>query len=493
MPGKNYDAQEMELNLTDMLWTIIMKWRVVFICGILFAILAGGVSYIRSGKRIEAAKQATTQEIRLEGEALDNAMDYLAYWELYKKQKKYNENSLMMQLDGNGFYKAVLAYYVDNQFTIEYPQINKKNNIFAFTSQYISFLECDEFYDKLPDIGDDQNKKAYYSEAIDLSNRYGGGKTIQIDDNLMVIAVYNEDKETCLAIAEIIDETVLEKKAEVTRLLGEHEVTRIRNECIFTADTDLLFYQNQNFTAQNTQRVNMSTLEKNLTKEELAYINQKMQEKRESSDEAAQESSQIEEELQNATPSISKKLVVVGFVMGAILAAGVLAFVYLFRARLNMRDDFEKLYGIKLLGNVVYEDKRKKLFGFVDRLLIKLRDRRKHYFKEEEACNMIAASVRIAAVKADTDKVFVTGSNLEGKGKDFIEKLSKLLKKDQIVMITGNSILYDASALEKLVETGNVVLVEEAEKSLYDEIKKEIETCHYHKIELIGAVVIGMN
>lgn len=493
MPGKSYNAQEMELNLADMLWAIIMKWRAVVICAVLFAVLAGGLSYIRSGKQIEAAKQATEQKIQLEGEALDNAMDYLSYWELYRKQKEYNENSLMMQLDANGFYKTVLAYYVDNLFAVEYPQVEKKNNISAFINQYISCFENDEFYDKLPDIGNNQNKKAYYSEVIDLNNSYGGEKMTPSDDNLLIIAIYSDSEESGLAIAEMIDVAIREKKAEVTGLLGEHQVTLVRNECIFTADTDLLSYQHLNYVAQNTQRVNMSTLKKDLTKEELAFISQEMKEERESSAETAGESGQAEAELQNASPSISKKLVVVGFVAGAVLAIGILALGYLFRARLGMRDDFEQLYGIKLLGNVVYEDKRKKLFGFIDRLLIKLRDHRKHYFKEEEACGMIAAGVRIAAVKAGVDAIFVTGTNLEGKGKDFIEKLSELLKKDNITILSGNSILYDASALERMAETGYVVFVEEAGKSLYDEIKSEIETCQYHKVEMIGAVVVGVN
>lgn len=493
MPSGNYDAQEMELNLADMFWAIMMKWRALIICGILFAILAGGVSYIKSVKQIEAEKQATTQEIKLEGEALDNAEDYLAYWELYKKQKEYNENSLMMQLDGNRFYKATLSYYIDNKYILEYPEIAKSDNIAAFTNQYISYLECDEFYDKLPDAADNQDKKAYYSEAIDFLNQYGGGKAIRIDANLLTIAVYHENREECLAIAQIIDEIITEKQAEVTQLLGEHEVIQVRNECILTADDDLLEYQNKNFVAQNTQRVNMNTMEKNLTKNELAYVSQKMQEERDSIEAEGEALTQAEEGLQNVSPSISKKLVVVGFLAGVILAAGVAALAYLFRAKLHMRDDFERLYGVKLLGNVVYDKRKKKLFGFVDRLLIKLRDCRRHYFKEEEICGMIAAGVRIAAAKADTDKVFVTGTNLEGKGKEFIKKLDNLLKKDNITMLIGNNILYDPAALEKLVETGHVVLVEEAEKSLYDEIRKEIETCRYHKIDVIGAVVISMN
>ena len=166
------------------------------------------------------------------------------------------------------------------------------------------------------------------------------------------------------------------------------------------------------------------------------------------------------------------------------------ALAYIFSNRLRLEDDFEQIFGSKLLGNVAMTNKKKKWFAFIDRLFEKLRHFNQRYFETEDALDMVAANIRIAMQKAEGKSVMVTGAVCGEDEKKVAEALADRLKKDGIEIVCGSPVLYNAEALEKLVETGCAVLVEKAEKSLYQEVAREIEICAQQEVKLIGTVVV---
>lgn len=493
--GKNRymekNIAEREINLIDMFWAACLKWRQILLWAVIFALLAGGVSYLKNVRTAKKAAEPTVvslDEIELDEDSKNNANAYLEYKQIYADQIMYNVNAPLMQLDSNGFYRSIVTYYVDNHFVVEYPLVDKSDTTDAIVEAYKARLRSEEFTGKLKElVGSDEKISSYVKELIDCDNNYGKTNMTVDGTGIMRISIYGADEQTCKGLAELVKEAISSGKATITEQLGEHDIALIEDCCEYMADIELLKYQQENVSKLSTYSNTIRDLKGKLTEDELSYIDVYEKEQAELEGETA-----TEEENISLKASVSIKYVVVGIVGGAALAFFVIVLMYLFNSRLRLEDDFEMIYGVKLLGSVIIKDEgKKKWFAFLDQFFIKMRHLNKHYFTEAEAVSMVAAGIKIGAKKFGTTKVFVTGAVVGKEEKSVIEQLKKELKKTGIELVQGKPILYDAEALEQSAEVGCLVLVERAGASLYDEVAEEIEVCMHQGAKVLGAVVVA--
>lgn len=488
--------QEREINLFDMLWAVCQKWRSILVCAVVFTILAGGFSYYRS---LSAAKQVVVQEeqtvedvaAELDFEEKKSADLYFEYMNMYEKQMLYNENAPIMKLNANGFYKGELSYYVDNHFEIEYPFISKTNNVIAMVNAYKAELNTEEFAGKVKEVLDVEENNSYGMELIDSGNLYGNSNSIENNEErgILTISVYAANEEVCNALKELVKEEITNKKTNVEAQFGAHDVSLLQDICQFTSDADILAYQKENVDKLQSCATNMSNLVAKFSDQQQLYVDLRAEELH--VEMGVKEETETETEAAVVTPGVSKKMLALGFIGGAFLAFAVWALVYIFSNRLRLEDDFELIFGSKLLGNVPVSAKgKKKWFAFLDCFFERLRHFNQRYFEEDEALDMVAANIRIAVQKSDNRNVLITGAVCGEDEKKVTEALAKRLKKDGVKIVSVSPVLYNAESLEKLVEVGQVVLLEKAEKSLYQEVQREIEICGQQEVNLIGCVVV---
>lgn len=487
---KNFS--EKEIDLIDMFWSTCLKWRSILLWAIIFAVFAGGFSYLKSAKAAKIAtepvEEIALEDIKLEEDSLENVNSYLEHKQIFEDQVKYNSQAFLMQLDANGFYRQVLTYYIDNHYLVEYPVMSKSNNINAMVEAYRAELRAEEFTIKLEEVTQcDEAKVSYKKELVDFSNRFGEETKSNDDDGILMISIYSVDKQECEVLAELVKETILNGKSRVTEKVGAHDISLIEDSCDYVADADLLKYQQENIGKLSTYANIIDSMKGKLTETELAYIDAYEKEK-----ETAEQGESIEQEVVITDATINIKLVIVGFIGGMTSAFCVIMLLYLFNCRLRLEDNFEKVYNVKLLGNVIVKDeKKKRWFCFIDDFLNKMRHLNKHYFTEEDAVSMVAAGIKIGAKKQGTSKIYVTGATLGKEEKTLIEKIKRELCKNNIEVISGKPILYDAEALEMSAEIGYVVLFEHAGVSLYSEIAEEIEICEHQGVRILGAIVLA--
>lgn len=478
---------EREINLIDMFWTVCLKWRQMLLWAVIFAILAGGVSYLKSAKAaMKSKEEIPLEDFELDEDSRKNVDAYLEYKQMYGEQILYIDKAPLMQLDASGFYRGVVTYYVDNHFAVEYPLIDKENNINALIEVYKTEFRREEFITKLQELmGGNETEISYVQELIDCNSRYGEPIATINNAGVLTVSVYSDDEQSCKALTELVKETIEAGKPAIAEKLEEHDIILIEDNCDYISDSELLKYQQDNISKLSTYKINIDNMKSKLTDAELSYADAYEREwvlEKEEKAEVA-ETPQI---------TVSKKLIVVGFVGGGALVFCVSALFYLLNRTLRLEDDFERTYNVKLLGNVVIKkEAKKKWFGFIDNFFDKMRHLNKHYFTEEEAVSMVAASIKIGARKRNASKVYVTGAALGKEEKALIEQLKKELEKTEVELIMGKPILYDAEALEQSAETGYVVLVERAGVSLYGEVSQEIEVCAHQGMQILGAVVVA--
>lgn len=482
--------EEREINLWDMFWAVCLKWRSILVCAIIFAILAGGLSYVKSAQEAKTAANPTEvsaedmyEELTYEEQKTSDV--YLNYKRTYDEITYYNENAPLMQLNANDFYKGEVSFYVDNYYVVEYPVIEKEDNTAAIVNAYKASVGTQEFAQKLAEILGNTVKSSYALEMVDCEGDYSGNNIVKsIDEQgIFYVSVYASDEETCMRMKELVKESVLAKKSETIKQLGKHNITVIQDVVSKNSSSKLLEKQKTNTDHAYNCSNNMYNMSLKFSDAQKAYIATLLAETKETEEIAEEENAVI-------VPTVSKKFIVLGFLGGAFLMFVFWTFVYILNNRLRLEDDFEQIFACKLLGNVSVRGKgKKKWFAYIDCLFEKLRHFNQRYFEEEEALDMVAVNIRIALNKAGARKVVVTGAVCGDETKRITEALAARLKLDGIEILLGNSILYNAESLENLVSVGHVILVEKVGESLYAEVEREIEICTQQEVDLIGCVV----
>lgn len=477
--------EERKINLCDMFWEICLKWRSILACAIVLAVLLGGYSYYKSSQTME--QEITKLKIEdLEDTDKERVSVYQQYKKMYASQCDYNQNSPIMGLNANEFYKGELVFCVDSGeahldvMQFETAQADKAE---VFAEFYLQKLKTEEVITKIVQtLSLEETEKKYASEYITLQTKYGEIEPKERNKNLFTVHIYAQNAEECAALVQLVKEEVMASKATAISDLGNHEVKELSSTYGVTADEQLFEYQEQNISDMYTSQKSIADIKAKLSDKALQYLSE--QKSSEDNEEV------VEESMKPTSASVSIKYVVIGFVGGAFAAVCVLVLVYLFNMKLRSSDDFEEIYGVKLLGKISAKNRKKKMLGFVDNFIYSVRMLGKKPAGEKEVMEMICAGIKISAQKLNLSKVFICGTVMDNAEKEVMKVVASELKNQGIEIVVGSSILNSAKSLETVAEIGAVVFVEHAGLSNYEEIAKEIELCTEINTAVLGSILV---
>lgn len=489
-----HNTQERELNLLDMFWYILLKWRPIIIAAFLFAVLFAGYSYYSSMKQIQSHTKEQVEEIVLQEADELMIARYLEYMDIYAKQLIYNEESPLMKLDPNGYYEGDVQYFVqvDGQ-TSEATQN-------AVVCAYENVLCSEEFYQSVGAILGDEIKENYYNEIIDYTQEMekiaysiDGGSNESSKNGMLSIKIRVEEKEKCEQLVNLVKEEITKNMANIASRVVQHNLTEIKSNISFTSDETVFMYQKCNSEKSSMYNASVAGLENQLTAKELAYAKQQLNHAERPSEEKDVSDKEVGNEADQMLqkPQVSKKLVILGFLLGGFLGVVFSAFIYLINGCIRLEHNFDKSYGVKLLGCIkAEENKKKKFFSFLDNWLWRMRYSNVQAMNLEEAIPMIVTNIKIACDKEGKRKLTITKSGASEAEKEVLKAVVTRLQKEGIEASEGNTILQDWAALENAAKTSMLVLVETANKTSAFSLKREIEVCKGQGTKVIGAVVV---
>lgn len=489
------EMQDRQIDLKDMFWAICEHWRAIIVAAIIGAVLVTGVSYIKS----LAKPESETENADVEAEEAKTALEGdIALQEAYQKQYeiggRYLKDSLLMKLDPNALYKGTLTIYVDNGYVVEYPQIDKTNNIQGILEAYKAILNDAEFLAEIGNcLGIEKDKKNYIQELFRIEyakaeknsiiNRYNASKNIEQTINIMneaeengciiYITIYGWNQEQCKCVLQMVNEKIGNSTSEIERKFGSHQLIVLENECKLVRDETIYNYQQKKLVDMLVISDSLNVLEKSIGEKEKVY--------------AAVSTRLKGSEIQSK--EFSLKISILAFVLGAALAIGGETVSYCFNKKLRLEDNFERIYNIPLLAKV--NGKKPSKQNSVDIFLNKMRHSGERYFNESEAVEMISASIDVTARRSGIKSMYVTGSLMTEVEIAVVAKIVDSLKNSNVELVVGDSILYNARSMEKLAEFDSVILVEKSANVLYSEVLQEINVCKQHEIHIIGAIVIA--
>lgn len=507
--------QEREINLVDLIFEVLLHWRMFFVWMLCGAVVLGGFSYVRTLRSANAqAAQVEEAKLRLEDmqveqpsiapELLQQLMDQLddeqlrdveyvlAYEELYRERLSYQEQSILMQMSADNVQKAVVSVWITSEnheksCAIEaiYEDIVQGGRMIQYVAEQLGMTV------------------ANVSELISLSHKTIGVTNIGGNDDF-TLSVIHYDEQVCRDMEQAIVAFIENEQDDLEKVFGEFETIIVAQEptaayypSITTSRSSLLA---ELISIQNTitNRVNNFTDEQNMYYYAVAKGKTIVVDSEGSDSEDIIDIESLKEIIERGvtvTPGVSAKYVLLGMVMAAFVYAFYIFMVYVLNTRIRITDNLQQLYEIPQLGQISGKKEEKKLFIFIDKWILSLKNRNKRKFTREEAVKLAAVAVKMSAERNSLSSVYLIGCDLKEQALAVCEQVKERLEQSspdqgslQIHILSN--VLYDAQAMSNLENAQGVVLVEQAGSTLYDEISQELQLLNRQGIKALGGIVV---
>lgn len=487
MNEQNY---EQEINLGKVFYRIFRDWRKIFVIAMTIAVIAGAGNFVMKRLRtanpeyIEKAEENYLRELtafEAMGETLRREIDNLE--ETRAERETYNTTSILMKINPFREFNASLQLYIATDYQIM-PELIYQNPDLSnrILRSYITYMVNGDMYQYIMNHMAQPVELRYLKEVLSISADY--------DNRMVTLSVQNVDAESCEEILNYALEGILKKQPEIVEAIGEHELNSV-NQAVYEA---------VNLELDEWQKGNIQYVS------ELSIL---LQQKAEVLA-AWEQSPQPQKDF--TAPRILKnsiKMMILGFIIGAVLAAVYIAFRYIMSDKLQDAKDLKSRFGLRVIAQLPNVHKKRVWVGF-DRLFANMGGLA---LKESDAgalAEVAAQSVTAeltaqsaaagngvdaavdgkASAKPQGIKLAFTGNVAQTE----IDSLLSAMKWGGTCQVQSvPNILCDPSAVSAVMAADYVVLVEKQEISTYAQIERELEQLAAWKKKVLGFIVTGVD
>lgn len=456
------NVNEQEIDLKDLMFTVLRKWRPIILIAFVLAILLGGY---KCGK--ELMNQRNEEFVTDLKEQYENDLDkYEQSKKGYERdinnltasityQEKYKENSILLKVDPYNKGTASIDVFV----RMLEPSLEKGLTVMTVdyadgvVKAYASAIQQGGF------LADLAKKKGidliYLKELIKV--------TVDYDSNMFNVSVtYPDEKGAEEILNEIID-SIESEQTEVQEKLGQHSISLMNWDVGVITDQTLTDYQQQK--VKNLADTNNSLEDAEKALEDLVEPKKPV---------ALSKSSILKAGI---------KYGILGWIMGAFLTAFGIGVVYVMNGKLSTDNDLKDRFGLKLLGGF-REKRNKKAFSRIDEWLDSLEG--KENIPDELVYDMIAANIHNFI--HEDKSIFLTGTVEKEILESFVLKLQKRLP--ELKLEFGADMTRNVLTLQRIPECDEFILIETRRESRHKDIEKEVETILNLKKDIVGYIML---
>ena len=451
--NKNYVQ---EIDLKDLFFQLLYCWRSILVAALIGAVLMGSYRVLsielthREGKKTKEEKQyeVDLQEFR---DKLRNARSGVrTYTNLINEKNEYLDNSVYMKLDAQDEWFAFKRYYiqVDQAVLDALPQAIQEDPADRVASAYSSTLKNGldpEEMEALLGTG----KREYIDELVDVGGD-AGSNTL----TLSVIGASEEDVLRQLAYFDDRLNTVCTPKAQV---VAAHTLTLLDEDVRSRIDGGLSAKQDE--------------------------INKQILEWQEALKEQREALNEIEDKKEPKLGRGIGKFSVIGFLLGALLLAGIHTAKYVMGGRLHYGSELTDRFSLSVYGEFTKSRARHPGKG-LDKLFEKWEF--KHASSDAVVLDEIVALLR---ERHGGKRVLLTGTVSEDKLLNLSQKLQPGLE-GAVLLDTQGDILTNSAAIAGASRADVVVMVEEKHVSVMKGIEREADLLIMGSANVAGCVVI---
>lgn len=480
MNEQNY---EQEINLGKVFYRIFRDWRRIFVIAMVIAVIAGAGNFALKRLRtanpeyIEKAEENYLRELtafEAMGETLEREIENLE--ETRAERVTYNASSILMKINPFREFNASLQLYIATDYQIMpdviYQNPDLSNRILR---SYITYMVNGDMYQYIIAHMAQPVELRYLKEVLSISADY--------DNRMVTLSVQNVDAQACEEILNCALEGITAKQPEIVAAIGEHELNAVNQAVYEAVNLELDEWQKGNI--QYVSELDIRLQEKS---EALALWEQSPQPQREFT---------LSRIVKN-----SIKMMILGFIVGAVLAAVYIAFRYIMSDKLQDARDLKNRFGLRVIAQLPNVHKKRVWVGF-DRMFAKMGGLA---LKESDADALakVAAQSVAAELAAQTMPAENGAADAKAQGirlaftgnvaQEEIDRMLSTMKWDGTCRAQSvPNILCDPSAVSAVMAADYVVLVEKQERSTYTQIERELEQLAAWKKKVLGFIVTGVD
>ena len=452
-----------EINLIELFFRILEKWRKVLGMALLFALLLGGLKAVAGFRTLNDPERL--EESNLEALAKQKQYDDAkAYGEMQianlekeiEKQTAYQANSFLMQIDPYNEYQEMVSYFVDTDYQImpgmTYQNLNRTPSVI---NAYVKSLEDNAIYEGfLKKRGLDADP-GMLQELVEFEQ----------DDNngTFTVKVKGSDQNLASGLMQALEAHLKEKSDEISTSISKHKLTEVNRQNGYAVDINLANRQTQ--------------VHDNITKMQEAAVKKQTEllDLKDPKAEGMTESSVVKDAV---------KFAILGAFFGAFLAACMVSAGFLSGGTIPGENDLKRLYGITRLGR--YHQNAK---TGIDRKIASWEGFRASELDEKAAFELIAATIR-SRIGEDKPAMLVGSTDSEVLEKAY-EMLLSSEDLDREILIFGGNLVEDPAVIRKLNEIQSVVFLEDRDKSKNADFAKAISMVKEQKKALLGLIELS--
>lgn len=435
----NEYTDEITIDLVDMVFFFLKKWRSLIAVVLIGALLGGAWAMLPN---------PILEEDEIEAPVLSNMEKALGFRELYRQQKEYNEESLLMNMDANRLYRGVITYHVSadkelNMVRAEYNALlnDDVNLLLKEASGYDVDLK---YIDELTG-----------NSASIVTDEKGDNSTSTLN---VTYTVTCDDEEKCAVMLDVIREQVEQLQKELTRQYTDHSAVKVSD--MVTQISDGWYIQNQD--SKKAQQND--------------YLDAAMKLEDAFSDDEARYYSVVLLGVEEEAPGLgyyAKKIIVIAF-LGGVLWAVWFLMKYLMDRNIKTVGEVLNVSGLFLLGRVKSEKNLKGIDKWLDALQEKTRPR-------------LDESAYVASVidSRKTGDAVLCGNRTA----EEVCRIMGELAQSCAGLIPCDFTFQSSAALKKAKEVGQVILVARTGKTQKAELLREIELCKMQNVKILGVVI----
>ena len=460
---------EREVNLLDLFWSLLLSWRQIICFGIIFAVLLGGLQYVRDISAYQAVQNVSMEEEKeeLSDDELQQVLNAKNLISRIKDYEEYLDSSALMQV--NLYQKPVveLQYYVDSDYTFNYTQESENDYSSDLIAMYTGYIMSGEMSNKVIDAAKLSVNQADFSEFWSVSQ----------NGNSILIKVTCPEEKKMQVVAETIKTQLSKKEAEFQEI-GAHKLKLMVESENVIVDSALIDKRNSVSGSIASFGTQLNSLKANMSDQQLALL------------ESEQEDGEEDNAKALANPGFSAKYMIFGSIVGIFLICIWLVCKVIFTVRLQNPEEIRTLYNARLLGEVEIQSGKKRFLSVIDDKLLTIKNRRKKKLTAKQQISMVTANIALSCKQQGIDCIFMTGSEFEKADATVLAMLKQELSAQGIQVKEGGNIFYDVGSLKQGTEIGNILFVEQKGQSIYDEISNELNLANEQKNNIVGFVVL---
>lgn len=512
---------EREISLKGLIIYIFQHWRSIIIGIIVGGLILLAFGFYKSTKNVTPEFDISTTDLKTPEEVLEEMLEeeaeadetplseverstaYTTFLNIinYYEGIGYVKSTPYMQIDGTKAPQATLSVSLS-------PSVNENNSAIVYS--YKQLL-----------LGGELHK--YISRELGLKIE-NWERLISVSDNInsevasvngiFVISVVYTDEKTCHDITESVIAFLNEKQPELVELYGYFDINIIDNGTEIVYSSTIINAQRDRKTATQNYYSTAVNAMSSFTKNQLDYydelldnadfdaseqkelvksIREYMEEARELSHEEAMKKAEaaIKEAEEKAAEGVQqvnkKKYLLIGLLLGAFVMVVIHAARYIFGNRTDIYDDVQSVYGVTDLGHIPADETRKRLFSFVDRWILKWRNRT---FKQtrQDALNISAVGINALTSKNQVQDVAILTCRNEFAGLAPEKAVSHILGERVENAIVLENILDDAAAMNRLSSSDSAVIVSQSGVTSRNDIARVVDIVNRQGLKLLGAV-----